>query len=485
MNWTVSISGNRRWQAALYIAILGMAGCWLYALLHLINELAVDSSLHVTGILLFLPVSFALNKVIRMLRWRYLLNYVVTVLMWLIFMLLAVKIELFPDIAWLDSSWLAAIPASIPAVLREFRPELLILISSAVLWWMGWRYANTRADFAFTFRELQFGLVLLLIALFSAHAKGLDSGAFLAVIFVFSGLSLLSVSIAHGQEGTGWLSGIQRRHWTGLLLIAIVVILILGLAIGSIVTPDLIQMIVDAAKWVWNLITKALQFILSLLPEPKSTTDLPPPPPQPNPELERETHLIKLPETVRQIFNIAYIVLVIGFVLLALWRLSSQLMQWLGRRLASMAGVEAEPIRGAFREDLVNFFALIKKALYRLLLFLFSFLRMQRRSEVLPEVASVRQVYRQLLRWAAAGGFPRGLSQTPNDYCHTLVELLPEAHVDLQLITHYYVSTRYGNFVPGDNEMSQMKQSWYRVQQNRFKTVPARDKPEQEGNVHE
>jgi hypothetical protein len=480
------ISGNRWQQVVLYITILGMAGCWFYTLLYLVNELAVEGALHTLGILLFLPLSFVLNKAIQMLRLHRLIIYVISGLLWLLFMLLAVKIEVFPEVAWFDASWLAAVPASIVKVIWEFRPELLILISSAALWWMGWHYASRKADFSLTFRDLQFGLVLLLIGLFSSHLKGLDDGSLIVVTFAFFCFSLLSVAVAHGREGTGWLTSLQRRHWMGLLLIAIAVILILGLVIGAIITPDLLQIIVDALKWIWNQITKALLFLISLLPEPKSNLEnLPPTPTVPDPEAARESQLLKLPESVREILNIIYVVMVIGFVLLALWRLSAQLISWLGRRLAHMSGVEAEPIRGAFKEDLASLLVLLKNTILKLLRFLFPFLRPTGKSEVLPEAASVRQLYRQVLGWAADGGYPRGLSQTPNDFFNTLVQLVPEAHVDLQLITHYYVNARYGTFLPTDNEIHQMKQSWKRVQQNQLKSIQTSDKSEQEENFHE
>jgi len=92
-----------------------------------------------------------------------------------------------------------------------------------------------------------------------------------------------------------------------------------------------------------------------------------------------------------------------GLVLFTLWRVSSQMLGWLRRRLAGMAGVEMEPMPGAFRADMK---ALLKHLFARLLGFL---MPSRRAKQVLPEIASVRQTYRHLLRWAAAAGYPRSL----------------------------------------------------------------------------
>ena len=240
-------------------------------------------------------------------------------------------------------------------------------------------------------------------------------------------------------------------------------------------------------KWLWGILVKALLFILSLLPEPEPAAEvLPPATPPIVPENEMETHLLKLlPEVVRKYLNIAYAVFIIGLVLFALWQVSSQLLGWFRRKLADLAGMESEPLHGAFREDLISLFILLKTALLRMFKLLFPFWNGKRKSKVLPEVASVRQVYRQLLSWAASGGYPRQRSQTPDDYFYTLVDLLPGSRVDLQLITEYYVNARYGTFLPADDELGRIKQSWHRVKQNELKKILKKEVTGQEEDTHE
>ena len=83
--------------------------------------------------------------------------------------------------------------------------------------------------------------------------------------------------------------------------------------------------------------------------------------------------------------------------------------------------------------------------------------------------ADSRQVYRQLLRWAASGGCARQLAQTPHEYLYALADLLPESTDDLDIITQQYIRIRYGTSLPTEDELHQLNQSWYRVRKNRLK----------------
>ncbi|GAI27181.1 unnamed protein product, partial [marine sediment metagenome] len=102
---------------------------------------------------------------------------------------------------------------------------------------------------------------------------------------------------------------------------------------------------------------------------------------------------------------------------------------------------------------------------------------------VLPEIASVRQIYRQLLRWTAAGGYPRHISQTPYEYLYALAHLLPDVQGDLDLITQQYVKVRYGALLPTEDELHQLRQSWHRVKQNQLKQSKSEHNLEREANL--
>jgi hypothetical protein len=167
-----------------------------------------------------------------------------------------------------------------------------------------------------------------------------------------------------------------------------------------------------------------------------------------------------MPEPVRSGLRIGLNILMGGFLLFALWRASSEIFGWLRRRLAGMAGAEYETMPGAFRAD---FLGLLKRILYKLLGLKMPFQRRAGTEAVIPEVASVRQIYRQLVRWAAAGGHPRQVFQTPYEYCRVLANLLPEAVEDLDLVTRRYVGARYGGRLSSTDEIDELSRAWHRI----------------------
>lgn len=246
-------------------------------------------------------------------------------------------------------------------------------------------------------------------------------------------------------------------------------ILILGLLITSVVTPDLLQLFWAGIKWVlgvlWILSVKVMDFLASLLPETKPA-ELPPmftiPAEVPSEELRPGI----MPEWLQSALRIGWTVMVAGALLFVLWRVPSNIFHWLRRKLASMAGAEFEPMPGVFKAD---FLSLLKRIFVRLLRLKLLFRLRGKEAAFPPEVASVRQIYRQLLRWAAAGGYPRHVSQTPNEYCYTLVGLLPQAREDLDLVTQQYVRARYGALLLTGDELNALSQAWHRVKQTRLK----------------
>lgn len=454
-------------QSILFITIIGMEGCWIHTSMALLNRQVAQDRLSTLGILLLLPVSFVFNMLLRRLSWPKICHFIVSWLGWVAAMLLIIKIQVFGNLAVSDLSWLSAVPRAITEVIYSFNPALLILVSTAIIWWLGRRLVYLKTDFSRLITEFQFGLAILLVALFSASMLKTDIDGSVPVAMAFFSFALLGISISHAQENSGWLSRLYQGHWTGLLLASIIFILILGLIAGLIINPDLLKLVLTGLKWVWGRILDFINFIMSLLPEPEPG-ELPPamPMPTPNTEPPEELKLWSMPESVRNGLRLLLNILWAGLLLFALWRISSQIFSWLRRKMGDMAGAEFEPLPGAFRTD---FLRLLKRILAKLLGLRSPFRTAGKPKPVLPEVASVRQVYRQLLRWAASGGCVRQSAQTPHEYLYALAELLPEASDDLELITQQYIRTRYSTFLPTEGELDRLNQSWYRVRKNRWK----------------
>ena len=179
-----------------------------------------------------------------------------------------------------------------------------------------------------------------------------------------------------------------------------------------------------------------------------------------------------IPESVRSGIRLVWTILMVGFLLVFLWRVSSQIFNWLRHKLSTTSGAEIEPLRGAFRADILG---LLKRILLKLLGFKLP-LRRQRQPEP-HEITSVRHLYHRLLKWAAAQGQPRLVFQTPFEYLVALEELLPASRDTLHFITRHYVSARYGLSSPSAEELHQLKQSWHQVKQNRIKHPDSSNQP--------
>jgi hypothetical protein len=451
----------------LYISAIGMEGCWLYALASFLNKQSAGEALSIFGLLIFYPLSFGFNRLLVRAPLHRVYIVIIGWMAWLLAMLFAVKLQLYPALPLSDLTWLLAVPIAFADILGTFRPELLILASTAVLWWLGQRMAYLELGFNALFGEFQFGLAILTGALLLAALLGIDIAHPVYITVFFFVFALTGVSVAHAMGGSSWLSGLYRGQWFGLLLVIISLVLILGLVISSLVSPELLQLALSALRWIWGIIVQVIAFLVSLLPQPE---------PQPLPEMRGgapmpgggggETFSWSLPEVVRSGMRIGVGILFAGMVLIALWQVSSQIFAWLRRKLADMAGAEYEPVPNTFMEDVIEFF----KSMIRKLSALGLIFEIRKRRQFVPPGAStVRQVYRQLLRWAADRGYKRHISQTPGEFSKTLATLLPDVRKELDFITGQYVRVRYGFSLPDSNELSQVNESWSRVKSKRIK----------------
>ena len=453
-------------RVTLYATVMGMEGCAFYVLLMLLDMKVAGGILSIAGLLSLYALAFGFNLLLRRLRLRRVYGNIVNTLAWLIVMLLTVKVQLYSQASLFDNAWLMAVPQAFANILHAFDPALLILLISAVIWWAGRRLAIIRLNFPATVSEFQFGLAVILIIFFFAAQLGVELSNSITAVLSFSLSALLAISIAHAGEGTGWLSGLNQGHWVGLLLVSIGIILIIGLLIGSVITPDLLHVIMDWLKWVWNQIMKGIIFLVSLLPTPEPT-ELPLV--APAPEVDSDALVRKavegfIPKAVRDGLRIGWTILVSGAIIMALWRVSSDIFGWLRRKLTNMSGGEVEPLTGAFMADILSL-------LRRILLKLFGIkltIRLKGRAGS-AEVTPVRQIYRHMLHWVAGRGWPRPVFQTPYEYLITLEELMPASGDALKFITQQYVSDRYGMLAPSEEELHRIREDWHHVKKNHLK----------------
>ncbi|MFC1910301.1 DUF4129 domain-containing protein [Chloroflexota bacterium] len=456
----------------LYLSILATESCWLFSLISILNAVADGEILSIAGLLAIYPISFIVNRLLLPLKIHSIPLFILNVALWAAAMLISIKFQLFSQSSFKDTDWLMAFPLAVTKMYETFKPALMIFLSSAAMWYLGRRVANMKINFSISTGEFQFGLILLALLFFSSSQISLDMWYAIPVAVIFLFFSLLAMAISHAQEGAGWILGSRRGHWTILLIISIFLVIFIGFIISTIVTPDFINLIISAIKWLWALFNKVLAYLANLFPPSEPAEPIV----SEIPELIMPTaepgKIFLLPEILRKVLQFGWAILFGGMLAFALWRIMSYVFSRL--RKGSNKGEETETLRGAFKADLLN--------LLRGFLFpfkrLWSLLHIRKRTIRIPdEIASIRAIYRHLLRWAASNGYPRLPSQTPHEYLGVLTNLMPEAEGDLNLITQYYVNIRYGVSFPHEDELYQAKQSWHNIKRCHLK------KPQQNNTV--
>ena len=254
----------------------------------------------------------------------------------------------------------------------------------------------------------------------------------------------------------------------GFLIISIALILGAGWLMSRVFNPPLVEflfsLLAQVGQWILGILRELFLLLANLFPLPKAA-DLPPPTPLPQMKRPDEFPFQIFSDSVREVMRFIWAMVWVFLLLLALWRLSSQVLDWLRRKWGGMEGVEVEPLPGAFREDLLNFL----KRLFLALGVKWPFWRRKKADPILPEAEFVRKIYRQFLAWAAARGHARNRAQTPYEYLDGLIVWRPENGNDFAFITEEYVRTRYSLAAPTERGLEELRQRWQRVRQMRVK----------------
>jgi len=454
-------------KAVLTTAVLALEGCWLYTLAYILDALIAKGQLNVPGLLPLYLLAFGTNWLWRWLGWPRAIRGALNITGGVIFTLLALKIQLFGHLPLADAMWLKALGQVFTNIFYGLAPELVLLVTGGVLWWFGQRMASLPMSFATTIREFQFGLIVLLILLFIAYGMEIQLSHTILVVTIFFAASLLSLSIAHAQENRQS-TEFYHGNWLGILLMSISAIILLGLVIGSLITPDLLRLVVSGLTWLWGLIFKGITFILSLFPEPDFTPGEVLPEAAPTPAQEPDySKFFVLPEVVRKGLRFGWSILMIGILLVFFWRISEQIFTWLRAKFGATGNAEYESLSGAFWTDIQSLFQRIFHWILKILKWP-ALLRQKKRAEP-KEITSIRQLYQQLLRWAAKAGLPKPAFQTAYEYLDVLQEKMPAHRDSLQYVTRKYVGARYGHVTPSAEELDQLKQRWHHLKHRQSK----------------
>jgi hypothetical protein len=207
-----------------------------------------------------------------------------------------------------------------------------------------------------------------------------------------------------------------------------------------------------------------MQWLASILPQPDRSDQMVPSPDLPGGDIHEETFKFHFPPWLGEVLKTIWLVLVIGLFVLAIWRISSQIFEWMRRRVAGSGG-ESESLKVDFWADWLNWYKNLFNRIFR-------FRRgggPSQKEEVSSEKTFVRQIYVQWLRHMASAGFARQKAQTPLEYQNGVEELLRPQKEAVVSLTDEYMRVRYGAAAPSVQDLENVQAHWAKLKKTDLK----------------
>jgi hypothetical protein len=443
-----------------------MQACWLAGAIRLVERRAAAGPMPLFWLLGGVPLAFTLwRRSAALPRWRRRALRFSGLLLWALALLEASVPE--PVAAAAGSTW-----AALPRELLRFQgaPSLSqwVLLAAVLCGACGARLAFKTIDLDSVLSEFQFGLLTLVILFFCAAQWDIPIPQ--AVPLAFTACFLIAAAAARAETtAQKWLAGIDGR---GRILIVsghTLLVLFLGVLLSAVITPQILNTVLDLLKAVWNaaleMIARLMAFLAALLPQPQIAALPPGPGGMPSPaEPGRIPDLLRIPDLVRKVAQWFVGLFWLGLVSLSLWRLATQLAAWLRQRASGGQRAQVTAMPGAMREDLRRLFRRMRDALTTM------WRRLRRRRSNAPMAAgaeAARQLYRRMLRWSAASGCRRRPHRTPREFLGELCAWLPEGRAEFDLITRVYERVRYGGLTPQAETLTALAQAWQTVRKKK------------------
>jgi hypothetical protein len=457
------------------LCVAGMEGCWMIGALRLLEARTASGALPAPWMLLGAPMAFALWR--RLQHLSPLTRATAGLVVGVVWILALLKFSASPSQALAEPAGLMNLIAGLSQGRDGPNALQITAFAAAAIWIAGLRLARVQAGFDLILSEFQFGLLILIGVFFSAAQWRIALPAMTPLALLFFSLFLLGLSAARSSDSGAWRNPETRAYWLAPLAINGVLILATGLLLTAIVTPGVLALLLGGLEAAWNTMTDGLiafiAFLARLIPQPeiKPIAGLGGAGPSPqNPSSLPD--LLSIPDYVRRMA--AWLVSAFWVVLLAvcLWRMASQIADWLRRQMNDMEGAQIEILPGSFRQDVLRLLRCIFRRAAGWMDWLRYAIGRKTSTEALStEAAAVRRVYRRLLAWSAGGGCPRGRHQTPHEFLGTLCDWLPQARTQLTLITEQYSAVRYGGRRPSADAIQALERTYQDVRHMRKRSA--------------
>ncbi|MDX9822169.1 MAG: DUF4129 domain-containing protein [Syntrophales bacterium] len=451
------------------LLIRGSAAC---AVLIFLRHHPQLSNLPVAWILALYPLSCLIDRLPVVRRRHVFFRHAIGLAAGIVGTLLLLKTQLYADFPWADLQWLEAAGKGFFSVFFGLTPEFATITASAACWIIGGRTGRGSVEFSTMVSSFQFGFVVFVLAVASAGQFGVDTRPALPLlpIFFISGLTGLA---ALRLREMSLLQGEVRSTWLFLLTGGFSLTLLLAGGIALLLHPDLLDQLLAAGIAAVQALGRAIGWFIELLARFLPSPEMGPLPggtpvhgPKENPEAW--VNWLHISDETRSVMRFFVALGWLSLLLVTAWRTCSQLLNWIGRRLALRSDILIEPTGGTFWADLSALFQGFLR--YALSWTKALFLRRRRlfREAVKDPLSIARRIYLRMERWAGTAGLARNPDQTPHDFLRRLVEIYPDLRWEFTFITQQFARARYGPMLPPKEALDKMSMNWKKVHRYRL-----------------
>ncbi len=424
-------------------------------------------------LLMFLP--FNLVRLMSLLEIPTSRQQTANALILIFIILLSIRTLIYAPQTWHDTSWIADFFANIGEAGNSlWLRDLAIFFIIIIMWQRGLRLSNRQFNLEQTGYRLRMGVIIAPIAIwFSRVGQGWNATPFILLYFL-AGLTALSLVRADEMERarTGFSASLSP-HWLAYIFGASLLTVTLGGLLAALISGEslfaiagwmapllgafylggtvIVSTILYLGQPVITLFATIIDWLALRLQQFAQNNWIDPQIPTVDftelmgtPAATDIVEVIAPPSFNTRILAILLMVTAVLIVSLALGKLFRQ---------ASFAARESDRVGGKEQPGEAQ------PGMGRRLLRRLGLWRKWRAA------ASVRRIYRDMLKAAEENGFPRGESETPYEFLSVLAQIWPENQADSNLITQAFVKVRYGELPETQAELDVLEAAWERLKE--------------------
>lgn len=388
-----------------------------------------------------------------------------------------------------DPNWLLTMLSDILSLNVQAFHIFAILLLAIYFGWRGMRFSQHDNGPVFVFRTLLLGMAVIIAVIImraGQHNSGLvlsDEITLLLLIPLFLFLSLAAHALAQAaylrhDHPAGLEGSVVTQERSLLLVIGLlgIVLLAIALPISSFANPAPFAGILTVLGTIYDVLVQALARIIIFLATPfvdlLSNILRQHPPQVPKVKTPPKTDNPKTsvhpgpPEAFVLVLKILLPLIILAVILLLLrWVLRQRRKQAVVRKVRNEEVRESVWSWALFWEQLKMFFRNLFKRVLPSKKEEEGDLIALGLNESTPAVRTIREIYRALLKRAAARGYSRKKQETPYEFQWRLEQQTPLADPQLSAITDAYTVIRYGAVEPEEADISYLRGAWAELDQ--------------------